>query len=334
MSAKTLTSGTTAASPVTVTFVGADIVDPYFIAGECGSIAAAKKYNVNFTFAGVAGLSYSDELAAFDAVVQKHPDAIITVPFNPQAFAAPIEAASKAGIKIFISDESYPQKGAVQAIGTNEVDNGILAADGLAKEIGGKGEVATVSVNTTEVVPAGIIKGFHEELAKKWPNIKVVATEIGGADAAKAAQITEALLQRYPNLAGIYGTDTTDATGVVSGVKAAGKEGAVKVIAQDAGPLQMSQLNSGELAGITAQAPYQLHYRAVEDAAQDVRTGKAPTPYAVVLPGSFHHEGKREQPNDQELRVPDEVFVSSKRGRVEGDRQSSPNPPLSAIEDG
>jgi ribose transport system substrate-binding protein len=290
------TSDVQSTSPVTVTFVGADIVDPYFIAGECGSIAAAKKYNVKFSFTGIAGTSYQDELTAFDAVVQKHPDAIVVAPFSTTAFSAPIEAAAKAGIKIIISDTEYSQPGAIQAIGTNQVNNGTLAADGLAQAIGGKGDVASVSFDSTNPVPAGIVKGFHDELAAKWPNIHVVATEYSGADAAKAASITEGLLQRYPNLAGIYGTDTTDATGVISGVKAAGDIGKVKVIAQDAGPLQMSQLDSGELAGITAQAPYQIHYLSIEDAASAVRTGKNPSPYAVVLPGAYITKANQNTP--------------------------------------
>jgi ribose transport system substrate-binding protein len=276
--------------------VGADIIDPYFIAGECGSMAAAKKYNVKFKFTGIPGTSYQDELTAFNAAVQTHPDAIVVAPFNPQAFSKPIQDAAKAGIKVFISDTVYPQPGAVKAIGTNQVINGMLAADGLAKAIGGKGEVASVSFDSNNPVPAGILKGFHSELAKKWPNVKVVATEFAGGDSAKAAQVTQSILQAHPNLAGIYGTDTSDATGVVSGVKAEGKTDQVKVIAQDAGPLQMSQLNGGQLVGITAQAPYQLHYLAVKDAAMAVRGQKLTGPYGIALPGAFITKANQTNP--------------------------------------
>jgi ribose transport system substrate-binding protein len=276
-------------SPVTVTFVGADIADPYFIAGKCGSLAAAGKYNVKFTYSGITGVDYQPELTAFQAVVQKHPDAIIVAPFNATAFATPMNDAAKSGIKVFISDGVVKSPGVLESVGTDEINNGKLAADGLAKAIGGKGEVASVSFDSNNPVPAGIVKGFHQELAAKWPNVKVVATEYAGADAAKAASITQSILQAHPNLAGVYGTDTTDAEGVVSGVAAAGKNGQVKIVAQDAGPQQMAQLKSGVLAGITAQAPYQIHYRLVKDAAAAVRGTRLPASAAngINLPGAF-----------------------------------------------
>ena len=264
----------TAATPkkVTVAYVGADLVDPYYKTQKCGAFAAAKKFNVNLSWNGIDGVDFAPEVTVFNAVVQKKPQAIVLVPFSSTAFMQPVRAAIKKGIMVVTDDAALAKPIEIRNVRTDNLRLGGLAADAMAKFLPNQtGQVAVVSFAAEVPVQADRVNGFKRRAAAAYPNMKVVAVEYGGADSAKAAQKTEALLQRFPDLAGVFGTDTSDAEGVGAAVQAAGKRGEVKVIAYDAGPKLVTELKSGLVDALAAQDPYAAGYESVRLAAAAVR---------------------------------------------------------------
>jgi ribose transport system substrate-binding protein len=260
-----------AVEKVKIEFVGADIGDPFYVAMKCGGFDAAKKYNVDLTWGGIAGVDFAPELVAFNGAVQRKPQGIITAPFSPTAFIQPVAKAMASGIPVITVDGSLAKKVELQNIRTDNFKAGGVAAVGMSKAIGGKGQVAIVSFTPSVPVPKARVDGFKAVAKAKYPNMKVVAVEYGGADAAKAAKVTAALLQRYPDLAGIYATDSTDADGAGAAILAAGKRGEIKLIAYDAGPPLVAGLKKGLYDGLVAQAPYDEGYDSVATLAKYIR---------------------------------------------------------------
>ena len=261
----------TTADQVKVEFVGADIGDPFYVAMKCGAFDAAKKYNVNLTWGGITGVNFAPELSAFNAAVQRKPQGIITAPFSATAFIQPVKSAMDAGIPVVTVDGSLAKPVDLQNIRTDNFAAGGIAADGMAKALGGKGKVAIVSFTPSVPVPKARVDGFKATAKKKYPNLDVVSVQYGGADAAKAAHVTAALLQRYPDLAGVYATDSTDADGAGSAILAAGKRGQIKLIAYDAGPPLVAGLKKGLYDGLVAQAPYDEGFNSVKVISQYIR---------------------------------------------------------------
>ncbi len=264
-------TGTVSASKVKVEFVGADIGDPFYIAMKCGAFDGAKKYNVDLTWGGIPGVDFAPELVAFNAAVQRHPQGIITAPFSPTAFIQPIQKTMASGIPVVTVDGSLAKPVELQNIRTDNLKAGAVAADGMAKVLGGKGKVAVVSFTPSVPVPKARVDGFTTRIKQKYPNIQVVSKQYGGADAAKAAHVISAVLQRYPDLAGVYATDSTDADGAGSAILAAHKRGKVKLIAFDAGPPLVAGLKSGLFDGLVAQAPYDEGFNSVKVISQYIR---------------------------------------------------------------
>jgi ribose transport system substrate-binding protein len=256
---------------VKIEFVGADIGDPFYFTMRCGAFDAAKKLNVDLTWGGITGVDFAEELKVFNAAVQRNPQGVITAPFSATAFIQPVKKAMASGIPVITVDGSLAQKVELQNIRTDNFKAGGIAADGMAKAIGGKGKVAIVSFTPSVPVPKARVDGFKAVAKKKYPNMQVVAVEYGGADAAKAARVTAALLQRYPDLAGVYATDSTDADGAGSAILAAGKRGQIKLIAYDAGPPLVAGLKKGLYDGLVAQAPYDEGYDSVATLAKYIR---------------------------------------------------------------
>ena len=100
----------------------------------------------------------------------------------------------------------------------------------------------------------------------KYPAVKVLDTQYNADDPAKAASITTSVLSAHPDLAGVFATNVQGAEGTATGLKQAGKAGAVKVISYDAGPQQVTDLNAGTVQGLIAQDPYTEGMNSLEQA--------------------------------------------------------------------
>jgi ribose transport system substrate-binding protein len=264
-----LAGGATAAKHVTVAFVGADMLDPYYLTQHCGATAAAKANNATLTWQGVNGVDFAPEVTTFNAVVQKHPDAIVLVPFSNTAFVQPVQNAEKQGITVVTDDAALAKPVELATVHTDNLILGGLAADQMAKFLpNATGKVAIISFSSDVPVEVDRVNGFKNEVKKKYPNIKVVTTQYGGADSGKSAQLMSSILTANPDLAGVFATDTNDAEGVGSAIQAAGDRGKVKLIGYDASPKEVQDLKSGVYDALVAQAPYLVGYQAVQMAAR------------------------------------------------------------------
>jgi ribose transport system substrate-binding protein len=283
-----------------VIFVGADIGDPFYQSMRCGAVAAAKKYGIKFTWTGTTGVDFGPELTIFNASVQKKPDGIITAPFSPDAFIQPVQAAMKSGLPVVTVDGSLSKRVELQNIRTDNLRAGGVAGVNMGRLLGGKGQVAVISFSPDVPVQRDRVNGFKAALKAKYPGVKVVAVEYGGADTGKAAQAAGAILQRYPDLAGLYGTDTNDAEGAGSAILAAGKRGKVKLIGYDSGPKAIAGLRSGLFDGLVGQSPYQIGFRSVQTLARYFSGAVKKPPYQVKTGAGWIDKTNYKSPNVQQ----------------------------------
>jgi ribose transport system substrate-binding protein len=112
-------------------------------------------------------------------------------------------------------------------------------------------------------------QGFAEVMAKEFPNIKVLGPDYNMDDQNKAQQMTAAILEQHPDLAGVFGTNVFSAHGAGTAVVNAGLGGHVQVVAYDATKDAIELMSKGVVTLVLAQKPYDMGYMAVQFAAAD-----------------------------------------------------------------
>jgi ribose transport system substrate-binding protein len=159
-------------------------------------------------------------------IVQKV-DAIIVCPVDSKGIGPAIQKANAAGIPVFTADIKAEGGRIVSQIASDNVAGGRLAAEYMAKLLGGRGEVAIIDQPVTQSV-IDRVRGFLEVTAR-FPEIRVVARPSGDGVRDRAMKAAEDLLQGFPNLAGIFGINDDSALGALAAVEAAGRKGIVIV---------------------------------------------------------------------------------------------------------
>jgi ABC-type sugar transport system substrate-binding protein len=231
--------------------------DDFYVTMECGAQAEAAKLGVKLTVNGPADFSVSEQAPILNAVAVAKPDALIVAPTSATALDPELSRIQSEGIKlIFVDTDSSDASLGLSRITSDNTGGGKLAADSLATAIGGKGTVAVINVMPGISTTDARIQGFDQEMAAKYPNIKVLPVQYDNDSAATAATQVEGDITAHPDLSGVFATNVLSAQGAATGVDHAGKSGAVKLATFDADPQQIQALKSNTIQLAIAQDPF------------------------------------------------------------------------------
>ena len=266
------------------------VVDPFYQVMQLGVEKAAKDLGIEVVTQIPPTWGVEAQTPLLNAMIARGDlNYIITAPVDKDQMVPALQAALDAGIKVitvdtFLGDGDYvngPVTFPISYIGSDNVEGGRISARGLAKAIGGKGTVYINSTNPNVSSVEGREQGFKEEMAKDYPDIKVLGPDYNLDDANKAAQQTAAVIEQNPDLAGVFGTNVFSAQGAGNAVVNAGLGGHVQVVAYDATKDAIESLNKGDVTLVLAQKPFDMGYMAVEFAAADDAAGVTSLPKRV-----------------------------------------------------
>ena len=263
------------AKTYTIALIPGLTTDAFYITMRRGAEDAAKLVGANLVFQGAPEFNAVQQTPVLDAVVARHPDAILIAPTDKTQLVQPLRNAASAGIPI-ITVDTYIGTGDYQT-GSGEADfplssiasdnelGGRIAARALALAIGDKGKVYVSNIKPGVSTTDQREQGFREEM-KTHTGITVLQTEYNDDDANKAASQLQSVYARNPDLAGVFGVNLFSASGAANGVQQAGQSGKIKVLAFDAPASIVGQIKSGLITATVAQHPAEIGYFGVVSA--------------------------------------------------------------------
>ncbi len=178
----------------------------------------------------------ADTVADFDPAKQRsdlqtvealNPDVIVSLPVDPASSASMYREAVDSGSKlVFISNipEGFVHnKDYVGAVTTNVVDAAKRSANLLGEELGGEGKIGVLYYDAEFFIVNQWDEAFEQTMGEKFPDVEI-ADRMGFADPAKADEPASAMLTRNPDLDGIYVSWQDPAVGVLTALRAAGRD--------------------------------------------------------------------------------------------------------------
>ena len=190
-----------------------------------GAIAALQALGETGTETSGTAATPASQIPAIQAAIAKGANVLIVSATDPTALCPTLKSAMAKGITVVTYDSDAPtcrnlfvNQASTAQIGTSEVDL-------LAKEIHSTGDIGIVSAAATATNQNAWI-GYMKSEMSKYPNMKLVSIVYGNDDPPTATQVTEGLLEKYPNLKGIISPTTVGilaAAQVVSTPKWKGK---------------------------------------------------------------------------------------------------------------
>lgn len=136
--------------------------------------------------------------------------------------------------------------------GQDNYRSGCTAAGLMAEMTGGKGKIVIISGQTSNPVLNDRQKGFENEIKESFPELQIVDIRYSYDDDWVASKITEELLELYPDITGIY-IAGHGVKGVCQTLEKQGRDGAVRVIANDFTEENLNCLKKGSVNFLIGQ---------------------------------------------------------------------------------
>ncbi len=270
-----LVSGAAQAQELYIPLVSKGFQHQFWQAVKSGAEQAAKDYKVRVSFEGPESEAMVDkQIDMLAAALAKKPAALAIAALDSQAVLPLLKKAAAAKIPVVAFDSGVDSDIPVTTAATDNRAAAALAADKLAALIGDEGEVAVVAHDQTSRTGVDRRDGFLERMKSAHPKVKVVSVQYGGGDHLKSTEVTKSVLQAYPKLKGIFGTNEGSAVGVANGVREMKRK--LIIIGYDSGKQQKDAIRSGLIAGAITQNPVGIGYKTVEAAVKALRGEKLP----------------------------------------------------------
>ncbi len=155
------------------------------------------------------------------------------------------EAAMEKGIDMTTVMDAFTPY-ASKTVGAWHYQAGRQGAEWIYNKIGKKGQVACITGLSQATAAQARTQGFQDFYDENGgDDIEIVSIQNGDWDRQKAYNITETLLQQYPDLAGIYCNNDTMAMGALEAIVAANSK--CLVVGTDGTSEAIESIKNGEL---------------------------------------------------------------------------------------
>ena len=237
-----------------------------------GALAALKALKEKGTETSGTQATAASQIPAIQAAITKGANALIVSATDAAALCPTLKQAMARKIAVVTYDSDAPtcrnlfiNQADSKAIGTSEVDL-------LASQIGKTGEIAVVSAAASATNQNAWI-GFMKTQLKKYPKMKLVSVVYGNDDPTVSTQVTQGLLQQFPNLKGIISPTTVGIAAAAAVLDTAKYRGKIKLTGLGTPNSLRKYVLDGTIDGFELWNPADLGYLAAY-AAVNVASGK------------------------------------------------------------
>ncbi|KLU61895.1 D-allose-binding periplasmic protein precursor [Peptococcaceae bacterium CEB3] len=233
----------------------------YFYDHKLGLAYAGKVLGVKTQYMAPTTLDDNAMISDIQQAIAEKATGIMVVGFDKSLIPA-INQAVAAGIPVVTLDADLPTSKRIAFIGTGNFNAGVTGGNELAKLIGGKGQVALLTLPGQSNLNDRVA-GYKAALAK-YPGIQIVQIGNTQSDPTVGAEVAQSIMQHYPNLAGFGCVEAAGGAGAATAVKEANKIGKVKIVAMDRGPDVLPLIKSGVISASVAQQTALMPFYGVE----------------------------------------------------------------------
>jgi ribose transport system substrate-binding protein len=249
------TSGaSTAAKHYTIAYVPGATGVAFYDTLLAGMKAKAASLGMSVIYQGSPNFAPASQTPIVDAVCTKHPNVLIVSPTDPVAMAPAIDTCLSAGIPVITVDTGLTNTSQLtSAITTDNDQGGTIAAQYVGKALGGKGQVALMSLSPTATTQVERIASFEKEIKSAYPGITIIPVQYTAQATSDSETVARSILAAHPGVKAFFGSAEPNAEGVAAALKALGLTGKVLDVGFDASPAEVALLKSGGINATIAQ---------------------------------------------------------------------------------
>jgi ABC-type sugar transport system substrate-binding protein len=223
-----------------------------------------------------------EQVRIVEDLIQKGVEGFILHPSDSNGIMPAVRKATQQNIPIATIGTPAAEPTFLRS-GVDYYQTGIIVAERVAKELGGKGNVIILEGAPGAQNGQERLQGIKEAFAK-YDGITIIASQTANWNRVQAMQVMENLLQRFDNVDAVIGNNDEMAIGAIQALKAAGMAGEVVVAGFDANQDACMAIKNGEMLVSYNTDPFGSAYLATVYLVQYLNDGSLPPRYFIPFP--------------------------------------------------
>ncbi len=254
----------------------------YWKSIHAGAVKASQELDVQIVWKGPQREDdRSQQIAVVEDMISLGVDGIVIAPLDRTGLRKPVAEAKQAGIPTVVIDSGLEGGEHISFVATNNRKGGVVGAQRLAEILDGRGRIILMRVLVGAESSMDREEGFLEEISKH-PEIEILSdNQYGGATTETAYQVGENLLNRFPEVDGIFCPNESTTFGMLRALTDAGKAGKVKFVGFDSSEKMITALRERHLYGLVLQNPFLMGQMGVKTIVDYVRNPGKPPPERI-----------------------------------------------------
>jgi ribose transport system substrate-binding protein len=206
----------------------------------------------------------AQQITVVEDFISRGVDGIVLAPLDDRALMRPVRDATRESIPVVIIDSALQGEDFISFVATDNYTGGVLAAKRMGELLMGKGKIFLIRYQVGSASTTKRENGFQETIVEDFPEISfLVQDQHAGTTTETAYQLAENLLNRFPDVDGIFCPNESSTFGTLRALQEAGKAGKIVFIGFDSSPKLIQGLRDGHIHGLVHQDPVRMGYLGV-----------------------------------------------------------------------
>ena len=269
-------------SKIPVAFVTNNSSDYWNICRSGANAAAKELPNVDMQFIEPSDNSAATQIQDVNDLLTKGVKGIAISPSDPANETSFLNTvASKTNL--LTSDSDAPNSNRLCYLGTDNHAAGLMAGGVIKQALPSGGKIMLFVGNKDAQNAHDRIAGIQDAL--KGSNITIADVRTDNADHTAARNNAADAIVSHPDVVGMVGIWSYNGPAIYNAVKAAGKQGKIKIIAFDQEADTMTGIKDGTIYGAIVQQPYQFGYQCIkllDQLAKGDKSGIPPSKQIII----------------------------------------------------
>jgi len=230
--------------------------------------------------------SIEEQVRIVEDQLQKKIDALIIHPSDSNGIVPAVEKAVAAGVPVATIGTPANSNKVLFRTGVDYRETGAVIAEWVAQAMKGQGNLIILE-GPPQAENARERQNGILDVLKKYPKIKVLASQPAHFQRMAAMQVMENLLQKFPKVNAVIGANDEEAMGAVQAIKAAGRQNEGIIVAGFDGSEDASRAIQNKQIAVTYNTdPYGSGYAAAAFLVKYLNDGSKPAKNFMPFPSA------------------------------------------------
>jgi ribose transport system substrate-binding protein len=233
---------------------------------HAGAIKAARELDVKIYWNGPQKEDDRDQqITVVEDFINRGVDGILLAPLDDRALVRPVRDSVERNIPVVVMDSDLQGDFHISYVATDNYKGGVLAAERMGELLEKEGNLILIRYQVGSASTTNREKGFVDTITNNYPQINfLVEDQYAGATTETAYQLAENLLNRFPDVHGLFCPNESSTFGALRALQESGKAGQIKFVGFDSSPKLVLGLEEGHIHGLILQDPMKIGYMGVK----------------------------------------------------------------------